>query len=104
MKKNIKIFIAGHNGMVGRSLVKFLDPYKKELDAKDQIRLEKNPLRILDTKDTNLQKILQEGPSIKEFISDSANELLLELQKTFSNSCKFFVIRIINKINIELST
>ena len=71
-----------------RSLVKFLDPYKKELDTKDQIRLEKNPLRILDTKDTNLQKILQEGPSIKEFISDSANELLLELQKTFSNSCK----------------
>ena len=71
-----------------RSLVKFLDPYKKELDTKDQIRLEKNPLRILDTKDTNLQKILQEGPSIKEFISDSANELLLELQTTFSNSCK----------------
>ena len=71
-----------------RSLVKFLDPYKKELDTKDQIRLEKNPLRILDSKDANLQKILQEGPSIKEFISDSANELLLELQTTFSNSCK----------------
>ena len=71
-----------------RSLVKFLDRYKKELDTKDQIRLEKNPLRILDSKDANLQKILQEGPSIKEFISDSANELLLELQSTFSNSCK----------------
>ena len=71
-----------------RSLVKFLDRYKKELDTKDQIRLEKNPLRILDSKDANLQKILQEGPSIKEFISDSANELLLELQTTFSNSCK----------------
>jgi histidyl-tRNA synthetase len=33
-----------------KALVEFLEPFKKDLDAKDLERLSKNPLRVLDSK------------------------------------------------------
>ena len=50
-------------------------------------RLNTNPLRILDTKDHNIQEILKSGPSLKDFIPNSANELLENIQSTFGDLC-----------------
>ena len=78
-----------------RSLVKFLEPYKDQMDEKDLERLNKNPLRILDSKDEKVQEILKDAPSLSDFISDSANSLLSTIQKTFGDQC---IIEIDNKL------
>lgn len=56
------------------ALVQFLTPYRNQLSEDSQKRLTSNPLRILDSKDPNDQKILEEAPSILDFLSpDSYN-------------------------------
>jgi histidyl-tRNA synthetase len=69
------------------ALVGFLAPYKESLDEKDQQRLEKNPLRVLDSKNTNTQEILKNAPSIKEFLEPSALNLLNSIKDEFSDIC-----------------
>lgn len=46
-------------------LTDYLDKYKQDLDQDSQNRLKTNPLRILDSKDTKTQEILQGSPSLK---------------------------------------
>ncbi|MDA8885042.1 histidine--tRNA ligase [Gammaproteobacteria bacterium] len=70
-----------------KELVSFLSSYKDQMDEKDLERLNTNPLRILDTKDHNIQEILKSGPSLKDFIPNSANELLENIQSTFGDLC-----------------
>ena len=78
-----------------RSLVTFLETYKDQMDDKDIERLSKNPLRILDSKDKKVQEILENAPSLTDFISESANSLLASIQKTFADQC---TIEIDNKL------
>ena len=70
-----------------QALVNFLEPFKKELNKKDQERLEKNPLRILDSKSSETQSILKNSPSIKDFIDESSIDLLNSLKNEFSDLC-----------------
>ncbi len=70
-----------------KALVDYLIPYKDKMDEKNLERLGKNPLRILDTKNSDMQEILKDAPSLNNFISDSANLLLSSIQKTFSDLC-----------------
>ena len=78
-----------------RSLVNYLQPFKDQMDEKDIERLNKNPLRILDSKDHKMQEILKDGPSLSNFISESANDLLLSIKETFGDQC---TIEIDNKL------
>ena len=78
-----------------RSLVTFLEPYKDQMNDADKERLSKNPLRILDSKDKKVQEILENAPSLTDFISGSANSLLASIQKTFADQC---TIEIDNKL------
>ena len=64
-----------------------LEPFKKELNEQDQERLEKNPLRILDSKSSETQNILKNSPSIKDFIDESSIDLLNSLKNEFSDLC-----------------
>jgi histidyl-tRNA synthetase len=57
-----------------QALVDFLTPRSNELSPDSQIRLVKNPLRILDSKDANDQKILQGAPSLKDTLNDSSKK------------------------------
>ncbi len=57
-----------------KALKEFLSPQKEQLSADSQIRLEKNPLRILDSKDPTDQQLLQNAPSILDFLSPKAKE------------------------------
>lgn len=71
-----------------KTLVNFLEPFKKDLDEKDLERLSKNPLRVLDSKNSKTQAILQNAPSIKEFIDQSSINLLESIKNEFSDLCK----------------
>ena len=41
-------------------------PFKDSLDDKDVERLNKNPLRVLDSKSEKTQALLKNAPSIKD--------------------------------------
>jgi histidyl-tRNA synthetase len=71
-----------------KALVDFLEPYKKELNEKDIERLNKNPLRVLDSKNSETQKILKNAPSIKEFIDKASIEMLNSIKNEFLDLCK----------------
>ncbi len=56
------------------ALMDFLHPSLSELSADSQMRFEKNPLRILDSKDPKDQEILREAPSILDYLTDTAEQ------------------------------
>ncbi len=54
-----------------RSALKdYLQPYIAQLSPDSQTRLDKNPLRILDSKDPKDREIVSSAPSILDFLSD----------------------------------
>ncbi|MDN3507601.1 MAG: HisS family protein, partial [Simkaniaceae bacterium] len=56
------------------ALKDYLTPHKAALSADSQIRYEKNPLRILDSKSPQDKKIVENAPSIQNFLSDAARD------------------------------
>ena len=50
-------------------LVEFLKPKKEQLSDDSKTRLEKNPLRILDSKDPKDQELLSGAPKLHQFLS-----------------------------------
>ena len=74
-----------------KALVKYLSPIKESLNEKDLSRLSKNPLRILDTKDSKIQSILKKGPQISDYLSEEALNMLKLIKKTFSNDCEIII-------------
>lgn len=61
------------------ALVEYLSRYKNELSADSQIRLEKNPLRILDSKDANDQKIISTAPHLKNYLNSQSKSFFDQL-------------------------
>lgn len=53
-------------------LVEYLLPLQSQLSLDSQTRLLKNPLRILDSKDANDQKLLEGAPTLKESLSEES--------------------------------
>ena len=59
----------------GEDLKESLMPFKNDFNETELIRLEKNPLRILDSKNKNTQKILNKNaPNIFDYISNEDNQ------------------------------
>ncbi|WP_127848135.1 histidine--tRNA ligase [Lacticaseibacillus hulanensis] len=56
------------------ALVTYLKSYADELSADSKVRLEKNPLRILDSKDKHDQEIVASAPSILEYLTPEAQD------------------------------
>lgn len=50
------------------ALVDYLSQHLEQLDADSKIRLHKNPLRILDSKNPKMQSLLENVPKINEFL------------------------------------
>nr|WKD83507.1 histidine tRNA synthetase [Neopyropia yezoensis] len=74
----------------------YLTKYHDDLDTDSQKRLTSNPIRILDSKDSNTQKILTEAPKISDFLS-------LESQKHFGDVCNYLkLLNIPYNINNKL--
>lgn len=62
------------------ALVAYLTPYEKELSADSQVRLKKNPLRILDSKDPHDQEIVQAAPKIAAYLTTNAQNYFEQVQ------------------------
>lgn len=60
-------------------LVSYLKEFEKDLSADSQIRLHKNPLRILDSKDPNDQKILEKAPLLKDCLNDFSKDFFAQV-------------------------
>lgn len=55
-----------------KDLVAYLSVYSQELDEDSQRRLHTNPLRILDSKNEQTQKIIQQAPKLIDYLDDEA--------------------------------
>ncbi len=67
------------------ALVKYLTPFKDELDADSQDRLTRNPLRILDSKDVRTQELLTDAPSILDYLSPDSQRRFDRVQQLLSD-------------------
>lgn len=57
-----------------QALVEFLSVHKAELDEDSQRRLDSNPLRILDSKSSQTQLLLDQAPSLPDFLDRDSRE------------------------------
>lgn len=56
------------------ALVEYLTPYQEELSEDSKTRLVENPLRILDSKNPKDQEIVENAPSVLDFLSEESKE------------------------------
>jgi len=54
------------------ALVSYLEQYRDELDDDSKRRLTTNPLRILDSKDPNTRKLLENAPSLSDYLDEES--------------------------------
>ena len=54
------------------ALIEYLKDKQDELDSDSQRRLTTNPLRILDSKDANPQKLLENAPKLADFLGEDS--------------------------------
>lgn len=62
-------------------LVEYLQKFENELSADSKVRLQKNPLRILDSKDPNDRKIVAGAPSLKTCLNDFSKNFFEQVLK-----------------------
>ena len=68
-----------------QALVDYLTPYASELDADSQDRLQRNPLRILDSKDDRTQQIVQDAPSLGDYLSPASQAFFESVQRSLTD-------------------
>lgn len=54
------------------ALLNYLSPFREQLSRESQYRLERNPLRILDSKDEKDRALLANAPKIIDFLGDES--------------------------------
>ena len=62
-----------------RQLQDYFNDHQKELDEDSLRRLERNPLRIFDSKNPDLQEIIESAPKMVDFLDQESNEHFEEL-------------------------
>ena len=62
------------------ALVEYLRDVASQLDEDSQRRLESNPLRILDSKSESTQALLQDAPSLPDYLDSESAEHFARLQ------------------------
>ncbi|MBM3191055.1 MAG: histidine--tRNA ligase [Chlamydiae bacterium] len=77
--KNLKVLLNSVGDAPSReryqnALVAFLTPHIESLSEDSKLRLQKNPLRILDTKNLQEIQLLQEAPSLADYLSDASRK------------------------------
>ena len=73
-------------------LIDYLTQYKSKLSETSLSRLEKNPLRILDSKDEQDKEILQNAPFISENLSQESSHYFNQLKELLKNNGIDFTI------------
>jgi histidyl-tRNA synthetase len=64
------------------ALVDYLSAREDQLDEDSQRRLSSNPMRILDSKNPQTQALLNDAPSLQDFIDQESKDHFLQLRKT----------------------
>ncbi|ACA85833.1 histidine--tRNA ligase [Shewanella woodyi] len=63
------------------ALIEFLEQFKEQLDEESQRRMYTNPLRVLDTKNPEVQALLVDAPELMDFLGE-------ESRAHFSHLCE----------------
>ncbi len=63
------------------ALVEYLKDFVNDLSHDSKIRLDKNPLRILDSKDEGDRKVIANAPKISDHFTSEAEDFFLKLQE-----------------------
>ncbi|GAA5445522.1 histidine--tRNA ligase [Microbulbifer sp. NBRC 101763] len=62
------------------ALVAYLSEHREQLDEDSQRRLERNPLRILDSKNTQTQELLADAPCLLDFLDEESTAHFTQLR------------------------
>ncbi|MBF1800370.1 histidine--tRNA ligase [Alloalcanivorax profundimaris] len=62
------------------ALVAFLREHRERLDEDSKNRLERNPLRVLDSKDPGTREVLQDAPRLADHLGDQARDHFEQLK------------------------
>lgn len=63
------------------ALVTYLQQHHDSLDEDSKRRLTSNPLRVLDSKNEQVQQVLQDAPKLSEFIDEESQQHFAQLQQ-----------------------
>ncbi|MDX1387218.1 MAG: ATP phosphoribosyltransferase regulatory subunit, partial [bacterium] len=74
------------------ALKKFLEGVSGDWDKDVKERIQRNPLRVLDSKDETVQKALSEAPNILDFLSDESKAHFEEVQRALEEIKIPFVV------------
>jgi len=74
-----------------KQLKEFFQDFKKDLTQESIDRLEKNPIRILDTKNKEELKIIEKAPKLNQILNNES----LDIFDEFKDACKKLGINII---------
>lgn len=55
-------------------LIKYLEQHRDVLDEESVLRLEKNPLRILDSKNPTMQEMIEGAPQLLDYLDDESSQ------------------------------
>ena len=72
---------SGERHTYADALKQHLQPHFDELGPQDKARFERNALRLLDSKDPNTKRMLENAPSILNFLSDESRAHLDAVSK-----------------------
>lgn len=67
------------------ALVDYLTPYQEALDPDSQIRLSRNPMRILDSKNPETRKIVQDAPKIWDHLAPDSRQRFEQVQQQLTD-------------------
>ena len=79
-----------------KSFLKWLEMNKNSLDLDSQNRINKNPLRILDSKDDQTKKILKNAPKLFDFLSEKS----IERYSNLKNQLEILKIPFVENFNL----
>ena len=74
------------------ALVDFLSSRKDQLDEDSQSRLDRSPLRILDSKNDTTQALLSDAPSLMDYLTDDDREHFAVLTRALEEAGIDFII------------
>ena len=72
--------------LYNKELLLYLKKHKDELSDDSKLRLDKNPLRILDSKDKNDIEVIKDGPKLSKYRSKESNKEYEELLNMLSET------------------
>ncbi|MBE9516524.1 MAG: histidine--tRNA ligase [Proteobacteria bacterium] len=73
-------------------LVKYLEKHRDSLDNDSLRRLEKNPLRVLDSKDPGTQKIVANAPELADYLDEESKTHFARLKRYLSDAGIAYVV------------